>query len=184
MKKFLVVAGVAVAALIILGGVTNYLMKKHEKSFSPEDHISFHQDELEIKVFYNRPFKKGREIFGSLVPYDEVWRTGANEATTFETNRDLVFEGKSLKKGKYSLWSLPGHDSWQIIFNSEYGQWGIGPDGNANRKAGLDVLTVSVHPLTSPREFEQFTISFERVGEDAEMVLIWDTTLVAVPFSF
>jgi hypothetical protein len=184
MKKFLAIAGVAVASLIILGAVTNYLIRKHKKSFSPEDHISFHHDDVEIKVFYNRPYKKGRAIFGSLVPYGEVWRTGANEATTFETNKDLIFEGNTLRKGKYSLWSVPEEETWTIIFNSEYGQWGIGPDGYANRNPDLDVLSIKTRPLTSPREFEQFTISFELVGEDAEMVFIWDKTLVSVPFSF
>lgn len=184
MKKFLIIAGIAVAALIILGAVTNFLMKKHSKSFSPEDHISFEQKDVRISVFYNRPYKKGRSIFGALVPFDKVWRTGANEATTFETNKEISVDGKSLKKGKYSLWTIPTEETWTIIFNAEYGQWGIGPDGAANRNPARDVLSVNVHPVTSPREFEQFTISFERVGEEAEMVLIWDKTLVAIPLSF
>jgi hypothetical protein len=184
MKKFLVIAGVAVAALIILGAVTKFLVRKHKKSFSPEDHIAFHQDDLEIKVFYNRPFKKGRDVFGSLVPYGKVWRTGANEATTFETNKNLVFEGKTLKPGKYSLWTVPDEETWTIIFNAEYGQWGIGSDGLANRNPDLDVLSIPARALASPHEFEQFTISFESVGEDAEMVLIWDRTLVSVAFSY
>jgi hypothetical protein len=135
-------------------------------------------------VFYNRPYKKGREIFGSLVPYDKVWRTGANEATTFETNKDLLIEGRTLKKGKYSLWTIPGEESWTIILNSEYGQWGIGSDGEANRNPKSDILTIEVIAVQQERVFEQFTISFERVGEDAEMVLIWDKTLVAMPFSY
>lgn len=185
MKRFLIITGVAVAALIVLAGVTRFLVNKHEKSFSPEENISFKQDKLQINVFYNRPFKKGRTIFGQLVPYGEVWRTGANEATTFETNQDINIEGRTLRKGKYSLWTIPGQETWKIIFNSEYGQWGIrAPDGQANRDPHRDVLSVDVHPVQSEREFEQFTISFEKVGEDLEMVLIWDKTLVAVPISF
>lgn len=184
MKKFLIIAGIGVAALIILGAVTNFFMKKHKKSFSPEEQITFKQDDVEIQVFYNRPYKKEREIFGALVPYEKVWRTGANEATTFETNKDLLFEGKTLKKGKYSLWTIPGEETWTIIFNTEYGQWGIGPDGEANRNVSRDAISINVHAVKSEREFEQFTISFEKVGEDAEMVLIWDKTLVAVPFSY
>jgi hypothetical protein len=184
MKRFLIITGVAVAALIVLAGVTKYLVNKHEKSFSPEENISFKQDKLDIHVFYNRPFKKGREIFGQLVPYGEVWRTGANEATTFETNQDLTIEGRKLRKGKYSIWTIPNAETWTVIFNSEYGQWGIGPDGNANRDPHRDVLSVEVHAVQSEREFEQFTISFEKVGEDLEMVLIWDKTLVAVPIAF
>ncbi|MGC3948326.1 MAG: DUF2911 domain-containing protein [Chryseolinea sp.] len=184
MKRFLIVTGVAVAALIVLAGVTRFLVNKHEKSFSPEENISYKQDDVNIHVFYNRPFKKGREIFGALVPYGEVWRTGANEATTFETNQDLLIEGRTLRKGKYTIWTIPNAETWTVIFNSEYGQWGIGPDGLANRDAHRDVLSLEVHAVQTDREFEQFTISFEKVGEDLEMVIIWDKTLVAVPISF
>ncbi len=184
MKKFLVMTGVAVATLIVLGFATNFFVKKREKSFSPEEQVSFEQEDLEIQIFYNRPSKKGRDIFGSLVPYGIVWRTGANEATTFETNRDLVFEGKTLRRGKYSLWTVPNKDTWTVIFNSEFGQWGIGPDGEANRDPSRDVLTLNVLTVQSQREFEQFTISFEKVGGEVEMVLLWDKTLVVVPFSY
>lgn len=184
MKKFIIVAGVAVALLIVLGFVAKFFVKQHDKSFSPEEEVTYTSEDLTVRVFYNRPFKKGREIFGSLVPYDKVWRTGANEATTFETNKDLLIEGRTLKKGKYSLWTIPGDESWTIILNSEYGQWGIGSDGEANRNPKSDILTTEVIAVQQERVFEQFTISFERVGEDAEMVLIWDKTLVAMPFSY
>jgi Protein of unknown function (DUF2911) len=184
MKKFLVFSGIAVVLIIILGAVVMFFMRKQTKSFSPEDRLIFSQDDLEINVFYNRPKKKGREIFGVLVPYGKVWRTGANEATTFETNKDLTFEGKKLKAGKYSLWTIPGEEFWTIIFNVEYGQWGISYDGEANRKPERDALTVEVRPVWQDRTFEEFTISFEKTGEEAEMVLIWDKTLVAVPFSY
>ncbi|MEO5976659.1 MAG: DUF2911 domain-containing protein [Chryseolinea sp.] len=184
MKKFLIIVGIAVAALIAMAAVTRYFVRKHEKSFSPEEQISFKQDNLVINVMYNRPFKKGRAVFGALVPYDKVWRTGANEATTFETNKDISFEGKMLRKGKYSIWSIPGQENWTIIFNTEYGQWGIGPDGDANRDPHRDAVSIQVRAIQSQREFEQFTIAFEKVGEEVEMVLLWDKTLVAVPFTF
>lgn len=184
MKRFLIITGIAVVTLVALAIATRFLVNKHEKSFSPEENISFKHDNVSIHVFYNRPFKKGREIFGALVPYGEVWRTGANEATTFETNQDLLIEGRTLRKGKYTLWTIPNTETWTVIFNSEYGQWGIGPDGQANRDPKRDVLSLEVHAVQSEREFEQFTISFEKVGEDLEMVLIWDKTLVAIPISF
>jgi hypothetical protein len=184
MKKFLIFTGIAVVALILLGWGVSFYMKKQTKSFSPEEVVIFNQRDLTISLFYNRPYKKGRVIFGGLVPYGKVWRTGANEATTFETSKDLNFEGQILKKGKYSLWTIPNPETWKIIFNKEYGQWGIDSNGDANRKPDQDVLTLDVHALQQEQEFEQFTISFEMVGEDAEMVLLWDKTLVAVPFSF
>ena len=184
MKKFLIFTGIAVVVIISLVWTTMYYAMKHQtKSYSPEEEVVFNLNDLTVKVIYNRPSKKGREIFGSLVPYDKVWRTGANEATTFETNKDLIIEGKSLKKGKYSLWTVPNENSWKVIFNSQYGQWGVNSDGEANRDAKNDVLTVDIKAVQQERLFEQFTIAFEKVGEEAEMILFWDKTLVAVPFS-
>src|SRR5690606_41827573 len=90
---------------------------------------------------------------------------------------------RSLRAGTYSLWTIPRQDTWTIIFNSEHGQWGINSKGEPNRDASRDVLTVDVPSMRQDRVFEQFTISFETVGEDYEMVLMWDKTLVAVPFS-
>jgi len=184
MKKFLIITLIAVVTLVLLGWVTMLYMKKQTKSFSPEEEAVFNQGDLSIKVFYNRPYKKGREIFGELVPFGKVWRTGANEATTFETSKDLSIDGKVLKKGKYTLWTIPGPETWTVIFNSEHGQWGVNSSGEANRDESRDVLSVDVHRVQQEREFEQFTIAFEKVGEEAEMVLIWDKTLVSVPFSY
>ena len=184
MRRFLIFSGIALALLILLGWAVSFYNAKEEKSLSPEDHISFTQGNLTINVFYNRPSKKGREIFGGLVPYDKVWRTGANEATTFETNLDLNIEGKRLPRGKFSLWTIPRENSWTIIFNSEYGQWGINSEGEPNRNPQLDVLSVDVRAIQQDKEFEQFTIAFGNVGEDAEMVLFWDKTVVSMPFSY
>jgi hypothetical protein len=184
MKKFLIISGLAIAVLIALMFAAMYFMKKQTKMASPEESVVFTQGKLNINVFYNRPFKKGRVIYGGLVPYGKVWRTGANEATTFQTSQDLKFEGKILRKGKYSLWTIPGEDTWTIIFNSEYGQWGVSSDGEANRSADRDVLQVQVHPVLQDREFEQFTIAFEKMGEEVEMVFMWDKTVVAVPFAY
>jgi hypothetical protein len=184
MKKFVIFSLIGVAIIGILVVVIGYVQLKKTKSFSPEDEVVYTQGDLTLKVFYNRPSKKGRMIFGSLVPYDKVWRTGANEATTFETNKDLTIEGKKLKAGKYSLWTIPRPGRWTIIFNSEHGQWGINSKGEANRAAEKDALTVDATAVEQDRVFEQFTMSFEKSGEDIEMVLAWDKTLVSVPVSF
>lgn len=183
MKKFLIflAAGVVVIISIL---IVNYIQLKNEKSFSPEEVVSYTADDLMLNVFYNRPYKKNREVFGALVPYGKVWRTGANEATTFETNKTITIEGKNLNPGKYSVWTIPDSTTWTIIFNSESGQWGINHKGEANRNPSLDVLSVPVHAVKQKRVFEQFTIAFEKVGEEAEMVLLWDNTVVAVPFSY
>ncbi len=182
MKKFLLILGVI---LVIILGVLTYYKTVYTKSFSPEDEESFERGDLKISVHYNRPFKKGREIFGVLEPYDKVWRTGANEATVFETNKDLAFNGSTLKAGKYSLFTIPREQTWTVILNSETGQWGMGFNGEANRDPKNDVLTVDVPVVTlSPeKEIEQFTISLESAGEEIELTLMWDRTLVSVPFN-
>lgn len=183
MRKYLIFTSIGVVIIVVLVSVIGYLEKKEEKSFSPEDEVVYEQGDLRVKVFYNRPYKKGREIFGALVPYDQVWRTGANEATTFETNKPLLIDGKKLNQGKYSLWTIPSEESWTVIFNSEHGQWGLNSQGKVNRDPSRDVLQVNVIPVKQERQFEQFTISFEKSGEDFEMVLVWDKTVVAVPMA-
>lgn len=184
MKRFLIFVAIGVVVLVTLLTIISHVQRSQEKTKSPEDEVVFATGELRIRVFYNRPFKKGREIFGGLVPYDTVWRTGANEATTFETNRALTIGGQRLPAGKYSLWTIPGQHTWTVIFNSEYGQWGINSKGNANRDPARDVLSAEVPVVLQKEEFEQFTIAFEEIGTDAEMVFMWDRTLVSVPFSY
>ena len=183
MKRFLLFAGASVAIILALIWVVPLLMVKHKKSFSPEQEVKFSLKAADITVVYNRPFKKNREVFGNLVPYDKVWRTGANEATTFRTTKDLLFKGSILKAGTYTLWTIPNAEAWTVIFNSEFGQWGINSQGEANRDPSRDVLELMVPVAQHEMVIEQFTISFEPVGDDAEMVFLWDNTVVAVPFS-
>jgi hypothetical protein len=180
MKKFLIILGVIV--VLVLGALL-YMRLVYTKSFSPEDKSSFNSGDLQISVLYNRPFKKGRVIFGELVPYNKVWRTGANEATVFETNKDLVFGDKTLKAGKYTLFTIPEEQSWNILFNSETGQWGVDFNGEANRDPAKDALSVQALSVQQEKEFEQFTISIERWGEEMQLIFMWDKTLVSVPFT-
>lgn len=179
MKKFLIVLGVIVVLVL---GVLLYMRLVYTKSFSPEDKSSFNSGDLQISVLYNRPFKKGRVIFGELVPYNKVWRTGANEATVFETNKDLVFGDKTLKAGRYTLFTILEEQSWDILFNTETGQWGVDFNGEANRDPAKDVLSVQALSVQQEKEFEQFTISIERWGEEMQLIFMWDKTLVSVPF--
>lgn len=184
MRKFFIFTMIGIAIIAAIVAFIGFVQLKNTKSFSPEEEVVFEKGNLTIKVFYNRPSKKGREIFGALVPYEEVWRTGANEATTFETNEDLTIEGETLKAGKYTLWTVPRPNTWTIIFNSEHGQWGVNSKGEPNRNAERDDLSVEVHAVQQDQVFEQFTIAFEEAGEDVEMVLMWDKTLVSVPFTY
>ncbi|MFN3839249.1 MAG: DUF2911 domain-containing protein [Cyclobacteriaceae bacterium] len=184
MKKFLIFSAVGAVLIIGLVLMVEYIRYKRTKSYSPEQEVVFEENGLRLRVFYNRPYKKGREIFGALVLYGKVWRTGANEATVFETNKTLTIEGKKLPPGKYSLWTIPDSVTWTVIFNSEHGQWGVNSKMEANRDPALDVLAVPVHAVKQDRLFEQFTIQFEKMGEEVEMILLWDQTVVSVPIEF
>ncbi len=180
MKKISIVLGTAILLVIAVLA----FFRHNTKSASPEADVNYEADGLSVHIFYNRPFKKNRVIFDSigLVPFGKVWRAGANEATIFETSKDLIINNKTLKAGKYTLWVLPNQQNWTIIFNSEYGQWGIDFNGEANRDPQNDVLSVEAPVLLQEKVFEQFTISVEKAGEEQELIFIWDKTLVAVPF--
>lgn len=158
-----------------------FIFKMNTKSYSPEQTVTFEKDGLQLEVFYNRPYKKDREIFGGLVPYGEVWRTGANEATTFETNKDILVDGSLLKAGKYTLWTIPGKGSWKVIFNSEMYPWGITADEKPSRQPEFDVLTVEVPVRHLRQVVEQFTIDFTEEYDLIHLNLYWDQTLVKVP---
>ncbi|GAB2779009.1 hypothetical protein GCM10010465_27100 [Actinomadura fibrosa] len=171
--------GLAIIAVAIL--VPYFIFKMNTKSYSPEETVTFQKGNLELEVFYNRPYKKDREIFGKLVPYNEVWRTGANEATTFYTNKDILVDGSLLAAGKYTLWTIPMEESWKVIFNSEMYPWGITSDKIPSRIAQYDVLTIEVPVKKLEEVIEQFTIDFSEEHELIIMNLYWDQTLIKVP---
>jgi hypothetical protein len=145
------------------------------KSYSPEAVVEYRDKGVDVRVFYNRPSKKGREIFGGLVPFGEVWRTGANECTTFDAATDVLIEGQKLPAGHYTLWTIPGEQSWKIIWNSKDYPWGVSWGGVATREAAYDVLTVEVPVESLPDVVELFTIRLE----NGQMKLQWDQTQVS-----
>jgi hypothetical protein len=180
MKKIVLITGIS---LVLISALSLFIYYKGTKSHSPEADTEFNKDDLKIKVFYNRPFKKGRVIFGGLVPYGKTWRTGANEATVFESNKDLTIGGIKLPKGRYSLWTVPNEQSWLVVFNSTIPSWGIDVmnDGEAARNPDTDVVVVDVPVMATQKEFEQFTISVDEADDMLELVLAWDKTIIALP---
>lgn len=167
---------------VLLAGLLFFLYNR-TKSRSPEAIVTVSEKGATVTVAYNRPYKKGREIFGALVPYGKVWRTGANEATVFSTTKALSIGGQTLPAGKYSLWTIPQADKWTVIFNKETGQWGINFNDEANRQESNDVLAVETPSVASPTETEQFTISLEKMDSELELIFMWDKTLVVLPFA-
>lgn len=133
-----------------------------------------------VRVIYSRPQKDGREVFGKLVPYGKVWRTGANESTEILLYKDIVIGGKKLAKGTYSLFTIPGPSEWTIIFNSDLDYWGAYSYNQAS-----DVLRVTASSRESGKEVDAFTIQFEGMGDQqGVMKLVWDTTVVSLPFEY
>jgi hypothetical protein len=121
-----------------------------------------------ITIDYGQPSVKGRKIFGDLEPYAKVWRTGANEATVFEVDSDIKVDGKTLPKGKYGFFTIPGEKEFVVIFNKTWNQWGA-----FRYKQEDDVLRITVpRKATSPTEKLTFTIDGGKVG------FAWDQTLV------
>ena len=145
-----------------------------EARASPNAALSQTIGTTQVRLTYGRPQVNGRTIFGNLVPYDEVWRTGANEATTFSVSSDVTIEGTSLAAGTYSLYTIPGPDSWTIIFNNVANQWGTQYDQSE------DAVRVDVDPESAPQH-EMMTFVFEQVADTSgTCVLYWAD--VRVPF--
>jgi tetratricopeptide (TPR) repeat protein len=130
----------------------------------------------DVTVTYGRPAVRGRDIFGQLVPYDTVWRTGANEATTITFAHDVRVEGASLSAGIYGLFTVPGEDEWTIIFNDEAEQWGA-----YRYDEGADAQRVTVDAETASAPTELMTFAFEDVTDtSATLVLSWADVRVPV----
>ena len=134
-------------------------------------------DGKSIKVNYSSPRAKGRQIFGSLVPYGEVWRTGANEATTFVTDANLSIGGKDVPAGSYTIFTVPNKDKWSLVISKKTGEWGIPyPEGN-----DLGRYDMSVSKTSGP--VENFTISFHEMGNGCHMYLDWENTRATIEIS-
>ena len=137
-------------------------------------------DPLVARVIYGRPQKNGRNIFGDLVPYDIVWRAGANEATEIEFFRDVKIDGKKLSKGRYTLYAIPSTDKWVIVLNKETDTWGA--FGYDDKK---DVLRTDVAVETRPDVIEVFTICFEGTEKNkTDLMIGWDNKDVRLPISW
>lgn len=131
----------------------------------------------EIEVEYSRPSMKGRSIFGSLIPYNEIWRTGANASTKIEFSSDVKIAGQDLKAGTYALYTIPGTEEWTIIFNTNLELWGT--DGYQETE---DALRVKVNASKISEAKETFTIEFDKLNDNGcEISLVWENTKVAIP---
>ena len=132
-----------------------------------------------IELTYSRPSIKGRKIFGDLVPYNAVWRTGANAATIIKFNDAVEIGGKKIDTGSYALYSIPNDGSWEIILNKGITNWGS--DGY---KQTEDVVRFKVNTMKMKEAAESFTMQFANIKpESCELQIMWDKTAVAIPIT-
>ncbi|MBK6975867.1 MAG: DUF2911 domain-containing protein [Cytophagaceae bacterium] len=171
MKKIINVIFIAIGLLILsLFGVRYYT-----KSHSEFDTVIGKTGDLQVKVGYSPPIMKNRKIFGELVPYNTVWRTGANEATLVTFSKNCFMAGKSIKAGDYSLWTIPRKKNWVIILNNETGQWGTNYDENK------DYLRFTIKSESSPKLTDKLTIGFKNIKNGLNMELKWENTIINIP---
>jgi len=143
---------------------------------SPPAKASVELDGKQVSINYNTPFMRGRKIFGGLVPYDKVWRTGANPATTLKTAVNLKIGTATVPAGTYTLYTLPSETTWKLIINKQTGQWGT------VYHQSEDLARVDMKKNTLPKQQEQMSISFENThGKKTRLHVRWDTTDVWVP---
>lgn len=166
---FLTLVGMLMTSLI-------FAQADKSKRASPPETATGTINGANISINYSSPAVKGRKIWGSLVPYNKVWRAGANEATIFETSKDITVEGKKLPAGKYSLYAIPGQKEWTFIFNSKTGQWGINMDGSTTEDPANDVLRVKVKPEKSSTFNERMKYVIDNKG----FSLDWENLKVPV----
>ncbi len=162
--------------LTVLAAAVSMSVYGQEKMASPPGTADVTLNGKQISITYHRPFMHGRKVMGGLVPYDQVWRTGANEATALVTPVNLNIGGANVPAGKYTLYSLPSSGAWKLIINKQTGQWGT--EYNQDQ----DLARVDMKKETLPSAVQEFTISWKKTGNStADLVLEWENTRLTVP---
>jgi hypothetical protein len=183
MKKILLTALIAIGFL----ATTNVQAQETDTTgpnfpkidASPLDLVVYRNDndEAVARVIYSRPKKRNREIFGKLVPFGQVWRTGANEATELTFYKDMKIGNETVKKGTYTLYTIPEEKEWTIILNNKTMTWGAYEYTDEE-----DIVRIKVPVRTTPTPVEHFSMAFENTPEGANLLIGWDTSYVKVPF--
>lgn len=146
-------------------------------ALSPRDTLNVTAGGAALWIDYGRPAKRGRTVFGGVVPYGEVWRTGANAATQFRTDKPLELAGTTVPPGTYTLWTIPSANGWKLLVNSQTGQWGT------EHHIEKDLFGIDMKLTTLPQVVERFTISVDPAPQGGTLNFDWDTTRASVPFT-
>jgi Protein of unknown function (DUF2911) len=185
MKKFVLIAVSLFAVATLASAQMNMSQDKPapDKSQRPSPPASAEckfSDGKTIKVDYSSPRAKGRKIFGeasekALVPYGQIWRTGANDATTFVTDTNLTVGGKAIPAGSYTIFTIPNAGKWTLIVNKKTAEWGIPYKYEADELARVDMQASK-----TPAPVENFTIAFDQAGSKCTLRMEWENTRASV----
>ncbi len=172
-------AFVASALAAVLAVPAAGIVAAQQKRASPHETVKATIDGATVSVTYGRPYMKGRKVFGGLVPYGQVWRTGADEATILETDKALMFGPLHVNPGKISLYSLIDEKEWKLVLNKQVGQWGT----EYAAAQDLGRVPMKTEKLSTP--VEQLTITIEKnpAGKGGVLVIQWETTKASLAFS-
>ena len=169
---------IIIALAIIIGNFTIEAQVKTPQS-SPKAIIQQSVGLTDVEIEYSRPSARGRAVFGNLIPFGKVWRTGANENTTISFSDDVIIDGKTLKKGKYSLYTVPKIESWEIIFYKTTDNWGNPEEWKEENVA----LRATVKPETLNKSVETFTIGISGLDNNfAYLEISWENSYAALKF--
>ena len=167
---------VSVGVLAVASDVR--MAPRRPNELSPEKQTSATIAGKQIRMEYSAPSARGRKVMGEVVPYGQVWRTGADGATTLVTDGDLKFGSLTVPKGVYTVWTLPGENGWQLIINKQTGQWGTNYDASQD----LGRVPMKVTKLSSPREQVQITLK-PTGGNKGELQVSWGDVEAIAPFT-
>jgi hypothetical protein len=170
------IVALCLSMFVLIAVVALAQEKKSRPSPASQAQCQF-ADGKTIHVDYSSPRAKGRKIYGGLVPYGEVWRTGANEATTFVTDTNLTVNGKDVPAGSYTIFTIPNQGKWTLIINKKTGEWGI-----PYKYEGDELLRADMQVSKTPSQVENFTIAFDQAGNNCTMHLDWENTRASVAF--
>jgi hypothetical protein len=169
---------VVAISLFVLSLTSLAQQDKNKRPSPPASAQCKFSDGKTINVDYSSPRAKGRKIFGGLVPYGEIWRTGANDATTFVTTSNLTVEGKDVPAGSYTIFTVPTQDKWTLIINKHTGEWGV-----PYKYESEELARVPMQMSSTSGPVENFTISFNQGGGTCTLQVSWENTQASITFS-
>jgi hypothetical protein len=175
MRKEFAILGVAGLTLGLMAVLGSAQMDKNSRPSPAAKASCALADGKTITVDYSSPRAKGRKIFGGLVPYGEVWRAGANEATTFVTTTDVMVGGTHVPAGSYTIFAIPNKDKWALVISKKTGEWGTAYPGPSE-----DLARIDMKASTLPTAVENFTIAFDKSGAGCTLRMEWETTRASV----